>query len=191
MDRSTLLMLGGMLAGAVCISLVAVVGGIPKTPAVVASQEAPRAIARGTASLAFQPGSAAADFELTSAEGEAVRLLDLRGRYVGFFLRRNCPYCTQLEERIAEGMVQQGAQLIVICRGDSTDVAAISAAVGHNAMVLADSDGTVSEQFGVRSVPAAYLLDPSGDVRQVAVGMNRAADVLDGVFAWCDGECGG
>lgn len=182
MGRSLLLGLAGLLAGAVCISVVAVTGLMPVQPAVVSSASHAKAVGRDVQGLAFAPGATAPDFALPDVAGDTIELAMTRGQRVALlFISPTCPYCTRMAEQLALAQVTAGSEMLVICTGSTAQAVQIAKVLGDRIAVLADTLGAVSGMYGVSGVPAAYLLDTSGKVAATAVGMDRTAVLLENV----------
>ena len=118
-------------------------------------------------------GLAAADFQLKSVAGEAVRLSDLRGSVVVLDFwdtwcgpcRRELPIVERLRVEFA-GKVQ----FLGINDEDKSTVASFLKKNDYQLPVLMDNRRDVHRQYGVRAVPTLLVIDRRGVIRQHYVG---------------------
>lgn len=118
-------------------------------------------------------GLVAADFQLKSVSGEAVRLSDLRGSVVvlDFWAtwcgpcRRELPIVEKLRTEFA-GKVQ----FLGINDEDKGTVAGFLKKNDYQLSVLMDSRRDVHRQYGIRAVPTMFVIDRGGVIRQHYVG---------------------
>jgi len=118
-------------------------------------------------------GMRAADFQLKSVSGEAVRLSDLRGSVVvlDFWAtwcapcRRELPIVEKLRTEFA-GKVQFFG---VNDEGNPT-VAGFLKKNDYQLSVLMDSRRDVHRQYGIRSIPQLFVIGRDGVIRQHYVG---------------------
>ncbi|GAA3069180.1 TlpA disulfide reductase family protein [Streptosporangium carneum] len=112
------------------------------------------------------PGATPEAFTAVDVDGEPV---DARGvRLVGFFT----PHCSLCHERMPQvleyaergGLRREDVLAVVI--GDGEETAELVAELGPVARVVAEeSGGTVFRAFGVKGLPAMYLMDDQGVIR--------------------------
>ena len=119
----------------------------------------------------------APDFELKDLDGNLVRLSDHKGKVViiDFWAtwcgpcRRGIPEFIELQEEYGED------QLVIlgvsVDQGDLSVVPAFAENYGINYPVLyANMD--IQRKYGpIRSIPTAFIVDPEGKVRDLAVGL--------------------
>jgi thiol-disulfide isomerase/thioredoxin len=119
----------------------------------------------------------APDFELKDLDGNMVRLSDYKGKVViiDFWAtwcgpcRRGIPEFIELQEEYGED------QLVIlgvsVDQGDLSVVPAFAKNYGINYPVLyANMD--IQRKYGpIRSIPTAFIVDPEGKVRDLAVGL--------------------
>ena len=112
------------------------------------------------------PGDRPGAFSVTSREGEPFAPAGRAGRLVGFFT----PHCSLCHDRMP-GFLQYARraglerdQVFAVVVGSAEETAALAAELGPVASVVDEPDGggSVYEAFGVRGLPAMYLLDADG-----------------------------
>ena len=118
-------------------------------------------------------GLVAADFQLKSVSGEAVRLSDLRGSVVVLdFWATWCGPCRQ-ELPIVEKLRTEFAgkvQFLGINDEDKGTVAGFLKKYDYQLSVLMDSRRDVHRQYGISGIPTVIVIDRGGVIRQHYVG---------------------
>lgn len=143
----------------------------------VAEQSAP--------SMTGQPRALAADFTLSTPDGEEIRFADLRGKVVLLnFWATWCPPCKaempdlqSLYEEYgeAQGFVVLGVDL----QEDDATVGAFVEQYGLTFPVVLDLTGTVTQDlYHVRPLPTSMIVDREGFVRDVWNGQIVRAAML-------------
>lgn len=130
-------------------------------------------------------GFAAPDFELPAADGQAVRLSDLRGQPVLLnFWASWCPPCQ------AEMPAMQQVHLAYADRGyvvlavnttyqdAESDALAFVRDRGLTFPILFDRDGSAARLYEVRAMPTSFFIDAQGIIREVVVGGPMAEGLL-------------
>jgi len=125
-------------------------------------------------------GLAAADFQLKSVSGEAVRLSDLRGSVVVLdFWATWCGPCRQ-ELPIVEKLRAEFSgkvQFLGINDEDKGTVSGFLKKNGYELPVLMDGRRDVHRQYGIRSIPQLFVIGRDGVIRQHYVG-GRSEEAL-------------
>jgi peroxiredoxin Q/BCP len=131
-----------------------------------------------------EEGKPAPDFELTSDEGETVRLSDLRGKpvVVYFYPKDDTPGCTAQACGIRdnyEAFGERGAVVLGISPDDESSHVKFKQKYGLPFTLLADTDHSVSEEYGVWGEKtyagrkymgverSTFVIDPEGNVATV------------------------
>jgi cytochrome c biogenesis protein CcmG, thiol:disulfide interchange protein DsbE len=121
--------------------------------------------------------SRAPDFELTTPDGEVVRLKDLRGKVVLLnFWATWCPPCKAEMPDLDALHQKYGAEhdflvLGVNDRENAVDVAAFARRERVNFPLVIDRDGGVIETiFNVRYLPTSMIIDRDGNIRDTWSG---------------------
>ena len=101
-----------------------------------------------------EPGQEAPDFELSSQDGDPVRLSSLRGRRVVlyFYPKADTPGCTTQACGVRDHVEEYDAAGAVVLGVSPDPVAAVKKfhdGQGLNFTLLADSDHAVAERYGV------------------------------------------
>ena len=110
-------------------------------------------------------------FEAVTLAGESIALKDLAGQpAVIHFWATWCPVC-----ELEQGMVNRLAEAypvitVAMQSGSAEEVTAYMRDQGVNYPVINDPDGALSAHYGVRAVPASFILDAKGEVRFVTRG---------------------
>ncbi|MEN3341588.1 MAG: thioredoxin-dependent peroxiredoxin [Actinomycetota bacterium] len=121
-------------------------------------------------------GSPAPDFELTSDTGERVRLSDLRGKpvVIYFYPRDDTPGCTTQAcglRDVYEELERAGAVVLGISPDDERSHTKFKEKYGLPFTLLADTDHSVAERYGVWG-EKTYM-------GRTYVGVSRSTFVLD------------
>ncbi|MCL6611650.1 MAG: TlpA family protein disulfide reductase [Peptococcaceae bacterium] len=120
----------------------------------------------------------APDFTLADMEGRRVRLGDLRGKKVLInFWTTWCPYCRDempLLQRFQEVNRDKNWQVLTVnitsSEKGSAPVRSYIKANNYTFPVLLDENGSVSALYGVRNIPASFVLNEKGEVIRTKVG---------------------
>jgi thioredoxin-dependent peroxiredoxin len=140
------------------------------------------------------PGTVAPDFTLPSQQGSSVSLKDYRGKWVVlyFYPKDQTPGCTREAHNFQadQSKYDQHNAVILGVSVDSVDShKKFCAKEGLNFKLLADSDGTVSKEYGsLTNLGIAkfanrhtFLIDPGGKVAKAYTSVDPArhsAEVL-------------
>ena len=132
---------------------------------------------------ALAEGEAAPDFELTSLEGEAVRLSDYRGKKVILnFWATWCPPCKAemphmqkfYEANKDNGIEVLAVNLTSIDKGEES-VQAFVEEFGLTFPIPMDRDGELGPQYQAVTIPTTYIIDTEGIIQKKVVGpMDKA-----------------
>jgi cytochrome c biogenesis protein CcmG, thiol:disulfide interchange protein DsbE len=134
---------------------------------------------------AAQKGFLAPDFALETAEGEIIRLSDLRGRPVVLNVWASwCPPCREempALERVHQAYQEQGALVLGMnstVQDDRQKALDFAAEQGLTFPILFDSTGEVTKLYGVRALPTTYFIDAKGIIQEVIAGGPMAEALL-------------
>ena len=126
-----------------------------------------------------ETGMPAVAFLYRDMDGRPFRLSGKKGSpVILFFWRMKCPECLRsLKSLNALQARYRGNGLVVVAVGADTMHSAPIASVlelfkkeGYSFIAIRDSDGFVSEAYGVIRVPKAYVIDKEGVVAAVKAG---------------------
>jgi thiol-disulfide isomerase/thioredoxin len=124
---------------------------------------------------ATEVGERAPPFSLTTADGDAIALADLRGRvvYIDFWAswcapcRRSFPWMNEMQQRYAD----RGLTIIAVNvdrrRADAEQFLQINTA---RFAVVYDDRGATPQAYSVKGMPSSYLIDARGTVVDVELG---------------------
>ena len=104
-------------------------------------------------------------------DGGLVSLESYRGRpLLVHFWATWCPVC-RVEEGSIDDLARDYPVLTVASNsGTAAEVAAYLKQQGLRFPVLLDESGDAGRRWGVRGVPASFIVDPDGEIAHVAVG---------------------
>jgi peroxiredoxin len=125
--------------------------------------------------------SAATEFSLPNLEGKTVTLSDYKGGVVVInFWASWCPACVnemQSMQRGAEWLGKFKGRFVAINIGETPEVVAKFLTEHDFAIpVLLDEDGAISSRWGVKRLPATYVVDPKGRLAYHALGSRQWDD---------------
>jgi peroxiredoxin len=129
-------------------------------------------------------GEPAPDFTLQNLDGESVSLSDLRGSPVLInFWNTGCPPCREempyLQEVYSENR-DTGLVLLTINIGQS--VSTIKTFLKDNNLslpVLLDSDGAVTQRYGMPGIPTTFFIGEDGILRVKVIGAFPSKAAID------------
>ncbi|WP_433219634.1 TlpA family protein disulfide reductase [Dactylosporangium sp. CS-047395] len=128
--------------------------------------EAPGVISDEGARPVLPPGERPEAFSVSSRDGELFETVGGKGRLVGFFT----PHCNLCHDRMpkflkyarAAGLERDQVFAVVVGTPDETAPLAKELSPAAHVVDEPDGGGSVYEAFGVRGLPAMYLLDADG-----------------------------
>ncbi len=108
-------------------------------------------------------------------DGRVVSLTEFRGRPVlVHFWATWCPVCA-LEEKSIDAIAGDHPVITVAMQsGSDAEVSRYLAEKGLDFPVLNDPRGALAARWGVRAVPASFIIDPAGWIRFTEVGFTTA-----------------
>lgn len=140
--------------------------------------------------VGLEQGNQAPDFELTTLDGETVKLSDLRGKpvFLNFFTSW-CPPCRaeapDMQKFHEESDVQVLAVNMYEREQNTDDIPEFIDEFGLTLPVVLDETLDVTYRYGVQVMPTTYILDSEGTIVNIAMGpMNY--DMMVDVFSDID-----
>ncbi|MGD8743836.1 MAG: redoxin domain-containing protein [Granulosicoccaceae bacterium] len=117
------------------------------------------------------PTGIAPELSGVTLDGKLVSLQQLRGQPVLLhFWASWCGIC-RFEQPAIDAIAEDHAVITVMTRsGDALAAQAYVAEQGIRAPVLVDPDGALADDYGVRGVPATYVIDALGNIDDVEIG---------------------
>ncbi|KLU65915.1 sporulation thiol-disulfide oxidoreductase A precursor [Desulfosporosinus acididurans] len=128
--------------------------------------------------VGLENGNLAPDFELQSVNGETVKLSSLRGKKVIVnFWASWCPPC-RLEMPEMENYYTKnrntGVEILAVnlttAEKSQAEVTSFMKADGITFPVLLDKNGDAARLYNISSIPASFILDSQGIIRDKIVG---------------------
>jgi cytochrome c biogenesis protein CcmG, thiol:disulfide interchange protein DsbE len=141
-----------------------------------------------SSSFAAEIGKAAPEFALQTLKQEKVSLANLKGKvvYLDFWAswcipcRSTFPWMNELQSKYKN----DGLEIVAISIDDDVqDVEKFLVKVPAKFKILHDPMGVAKQAYGVRGVPASFIIDRKGVVRHghLGVGGGHAAQVEDDI----------
>ncbi|MBM7634176.1 thiol-disulfide oxidoreductase ResA [Geomicrobium sediminis] len=129
-------------------------------------------------------GDQAPNFALTNMHGERVALEDYQGQ--GVFLNFWGTYCPPCEEEMPymeaehQKYMDKDVEILAVNVGESELIInRFAERLQLTFPILQDQNSNVMDRYGVRQLPATYLIDESGEVIHIRVGGMSEQNVRD------------
>lgn len=128
-----------------------------------------------TGEVGTSVGDMAPEIELTTLDGEAVKLSDYRGSkvFVNFWATW-CPPCRAEMPDMQEFYDAEDVQILAVnltsTEKSADDVQKFVDELGVTFPILMDEEGEVEQMYAVNAYPTSYLIDSDGVIRKVALG---------------------
>ncbi len=122
------------------------------------------------------PAGSAMTVEGSLLNGASASLSGLRGRPVlVHFWATWCPVCKLEQDSI--NAIAQDHQVLSIATQSGADKVVLQYMMQHHLTfpVINDADGVLAKRWGIRGVPASFILDAAGHIRFVEVGYTTEA----------------
>jgi thiol-disulfide isomerase/thioredoxin len=104
-------------------------------------------------------------------DGQDIRLEDYRGQPVlVHFWATWCPVCKLMQDSVASLAEDHPVLSVAMQSGEAAEISAYLRERGVSLPVLPDPAGILSSRYGVRGVPASFVIDGEGQVRFVEIG---------------------
>ncbi|SDH95196.1 Peroxiredoxin [Alteribacillus persepolensis] len=131
---------------------------------------------------AVSEGDIAPNFVLQTMDGNEIELKDLRGQ--GVFLNfwgTYCPPCVDempdMDNQYQE-FKDRGVEILAVNVGESDlAIERFVDRLGLTYPILKDPNKNVMDRYGIGPLPATYLLDENGEVKQVITGRMSEEDI--------------
>lgn len=126
------------------------------------------------------------EFQVTTTNGETLRLSDLRGKYVMIdFWSSWCPPCRAEAPVLVEAYEkwsERGVEFVGISIWDNERAVVPFMESRGITYPVAIDDGTLTVEFGVQGIPEKFLLDRNGEIVRKVIGPNTQRS-LDDILA--------
>ncbi len=144
--------------------------------------------------VALETGKAAPDFTLTDINGQKKSLADFKGKYVVLeWINHGCPfvkkhYGSGNMQKLQKDYTGKDVVWLSICssangkEGHMTAAEWQKAAKKHGAAsaILLDGEGIVGKQYGAKTTPHMYIINPEGElIYQGAIDDTPSTDTAD------------
>lgn len=125
--------------------------------------------------VGLEKGNLAPDFELTTLEGETVKLSDFRGEKVMLnFWATWCPPCrAEIPDMQKYHEKHDGVILAVNLTETEKSPSNVDSFVeeyGVTFKVLSDKETVVANMYNASALPTSYLIDSNGKIHNIAIG---------------------
>lgn len=124
-----------------------------------------------------QKGFLAPDFTLETAEGQTVRLSELRGRPVVVNVWTSwCPPCREempALQRVYEAYQERGVVMLGLnstVQDEREKALTFAAEQGLTFSILFDEQGDATRLYQVRALPTTFFIDAQGKIQEVVAG---------------------
>lgn len=104
------------------------------------------------------------------ADGSPYQLDATEGPYLVHFWASWCPVCRLEQGSIANIAADLPVMTVATTSGAADEINAYLLEEGLVMPVLMDEDGEVARSWGVRGVPATFVVDTSGDISHAGMG---------------------
>ena len=106
-----------------------------------------------------------------SLDGKPFVWSDFQGRpAVVYFWATWCPVCSAMQGSIKAVAADYPLVSVALQSGSEAEVARYLREKDFSVRVVLDEDGSLAERYGLRGVPALFVLDPAGRIRFAASG---------------------
>ncbi|MCD4829911.1 MAG: redoxin domain-containing protein [Candidatus Cloacimonetes bacterium] len=120
------------------------------------------------------------DFTLNDLDGNEVTLSELEGLIILDFWATWCPPCRAEIPVLQQLLDEHGERGLVVVGVSAEDAQTVKDwvaeqrenGVAMDYYLLIDSERTVSEQYGIKSIPTTYFIAPNGDLLQKHSGFS-------------------
>lgn len=111
-------------------------------------------------------------FEQVTLANNTVSLAEYSGKpLLLYFWASWCPYCNFEQSSITELSKDWQVLTIAYQSGDAEEVAAFAREKGIESWpIIVDENSTLANEYGVRAVPASYIIDANGKIRLKTAG---------------------
>lgn len=126
----------------------------------------------------LESGSRAPDFRLERLTGGVTSMSDLLagGPVLLAFFKISCPVCQMTFPFLERIHAAGGLRIVGISQNDAADTREFNEEFGVTFPTLLDSEESgfpASNDYGISSVPAMFLVEPSGTIAQVIEGWRK------------------
>ena len=177
MSRRTCAQLGVILAATIALLVLLWVKG-PEAP--VIQDRGP-----GHAGL-LRWGQSAPSFRLSSVDGDTLGLQDLpECKSLLVLVDPRCRFSQELTEEMAERLVTTelaGRAMVLSARGVTAATSSRVLSLRGSKVVI-DPEGRAFEDYGVRQVPTAYIINSERRVVDAGVGISECRRLMDRIEA--------
>jgi thiol-disulfide isomerase/thioredoxin len=98
----------------------------------------------------------------------------LRKPAVIYFWASWCGICRAMQDTVRDVGRDAPLMTVALQSGDATEVGRYLKKAGFDVPVVLDEDGAIGKTFGLRGVPAIFILGPDGNIRFSTMGYTSA-----------------
>jgi len=104
-------------------------------------------------------------------DGERFDLAEFHGRpSIIYFWASWCRICEAMQGSVRAVARDHALVSLALQSGDQAEVSRYMQERGFNPKVLLDEDGAIGKRYGIRGVPAVFVLGPDGAIRYSTMG---------------------
>jgi peroxiredoxin len=162
---------------ALCVAAIALAAcGTACSPLRQPTGAAPRPQAETAAGAALEPGVSAPDFTLDTTDGHGIHLHDTRGKVVVLnFWASWCVPCREEMPLLDRAYRADPSHLLVIgvnatVADTQPEATSLIQTLGITFPIALDRSGEVMAAYGVQGLPATFVIDANGVIRQRHLG---------------------
>jgi thiol-disulfide isomerase/thioredoxin len=107
----------------------------------------------------------------TTLEGQTFELAQLHGKpALIYFWAEWCPICRAMQSTVQAVARDYPLMSVAMQSGGKAEVAKYQREQNFQVPVVLDEDGEIAKRYGLRGVPAVFVLGPEGQIRFAATG---------------------
>lgn len=140
----------------------------------------------GTQGEMLEPGKNAPYFELHNMDGKLIKFTDIKGVPIVIVFWNTWGLISQEQIRIVDELLKKGDTFYkIITINSQEDRKLVSSFIGSDSNfkpeVLLDFNGSVSDLYEARNLPAIYFISREGVLMDVKLGIMSGQEIVDNI----------